>query len=157
MQDFSHLRLPFLYLNLLRSGLAGQEHILIFPKEIESLNSTPALVVVSSCDSARGEVKAEGVIGIARAFQHWSNCGLLCFRFYHRIRISNSIISTVNHYSTTTTIVLTITPSTHVHTYNYNHVCYMCSAHVQILQFLPFNLKDSMVFFVYGFWRNVVM
>ena len=48
--------------------------------------------------------------------------------------LSNSIISTVNHYSTTTTIVLTITPSTHVHTYNYNHVCYMCSAHVQILQ-----------------------
>ena len=58
---------------------------------------------------------------------------LSCFRFYHRIRISNSIISTVNHYSTTTTIALTITPSTHVHTYNYNHVCYMCSAHVQIL------------------------
>ena len=51
-----------------KSGLAEPEHILIFPKEIESLNISPALVVVSSCDSARGQVKAEGVIGIARAF-----------------------------------------------------------------------------------------
>ena len=51
-----------------KSGLAEQEHILIFPKEIETLNISPALVVLSSCDSARGQVKAEGVIGMARAF-----------------------------------------------------------------------------------------
>ena len=51
-----------------KSGLAELEHILIFPKEIESLNISPALVVVSFCDSARGQVKAEGVIRIARAF-----------------------------------------------------------------------------------------
>ena len=51
-----------------KSGLAEKEHILIFPKEIETLNISPALVVLSSCDSARGQVKAEGVIGMARAF-----------------------------------------------------------------------------------------
>ena len=51
-----------------KSGLAEKEHILIFPKEIETLNISPALVVLSSCDSARGAVKAEGVIGMARAF-----------------------------------------------------------------------------------------
>ena len=48
-----------------KSGLAEKEHILIFPKEIETLNISPALVVLSSCDSARGAVKAEGVIGMA--------------------------------------------------------------------------------------------
>jgi len=36
--------------------------------EIETLNISPALVVLSSCDSLRGQVKAEGVIGMARAF-----------------------------------------------------------------------------------------
>ena len=49
-------------------GLAEKEHILIFPKEIETLKISPALVVLNSCDSARGQVKAEGVIGMARAF-----------------------------------------------------------------------------------------
>ena len=53
---------------LSKSGLAEKEHILIFPKEIETLNISPALVVLSSCDSARGQVKAEGVMGMARAF-----------------------------------------------------------------------------------------
>ena len=53
---------------LSKSGLAEKEHILIFPKEIETLNISPALVVLSSCDSARGQVKAERVIGMARAF-----------------------------------------------------------------------------------------
>ena len=48
--------------------LAEKEHILIFAKEIETLNISPALVVLSSCDSARGQVKAEGVTGMARAF-----------------------------------------------------------------------------------------
>ena len=51
-----------------KSGLAEKEHILIYHKEIETLNISPALVVLSSCDSARGQVKAEGVIGMARAF-----------------------------------------------------------------------------------------
>ena len=51
-----------------KSGLAEKEHILIFPNEIETLNISPALVVLSSCDSARGQVKAEGVIAMARAF-----------------------------------------------------------------------------------------
>ena len=51
-----------------KSGVAEKEHVLIFPKEIETLNISPALVVLSSCDSARGQVKAEGVIGMARAF-----------------------------------------------------------------------------------------
>ena len=53
---------------LSKSGLAEKEHILIFPREIETLNISPALVVLSSCDSAQGQVKAEGVIRMARAF-----------------------------------------------------------------------------------------
>ena len=40
-----------------KSGLAEKEHILIFPNEIETLNISPALVVLSSCDSARGIAK----------------------------------------------------------------------------------------------------
>ena len=51
-----------------KSGVADTEHILIFPSEIETLNISPALVVLSSCDSGQGQVKAEGVIGMARAF-----------------------------------------------------------------------------------------
>ncbi|XP_065920020.1 uncharacterized protein [Dysidea avara] len=51
-----------------KSGIAETEHILIFPNEVETLNISPALVVLSSCDSGRGQVKAEGVIGMARAF-----------------------------------------------------------------------------------------
>ena len=51
-----------------KSGLAEKEHISMFPKEIETLNISPALVALSSCDSARGQLKAEGVIGMARAF-----------------------------------------------------------------------------------------
>jgi len=51
-----------------KSGIADTDHILIFPKEIETLNISPALVVLSSCDSGRGQVKADGVIGMARAF-----------------------------------------------------------------------------------------
>ena len=45
------------------SGLAEKEHILIFPEEIETLNISPALVVLSACNLARGQVKAEGIIG----------------------------------------------------------------------------------------------
>ena len=40
-----------------KSGLAEKEHILIFPNEIETLNISPALVVLSSCDSARSMAK----------------------------------------------------------------------------------------------------
>jgi len=51
-----------------KSGVAETEHILIFPHEIETPNISPALVVLSSYDSRRGQVKAVGVIGMARAF-----------------------------------------------------------------------------------------
>ena len=53
---------------LSKSGLATKGHVLIFPNEIETLNISPALVVLSSCYSGRGPVKAEGVMGMARAF-----------------------------------------------------------------------------------------
>ena len=42
--------------------------VLIYPEEIESLNISPALVVLSSCDSGRGVIKADGIQGMARAF-----------------------------------------------------------------------------------------
>ena len=42
--------------------------ILLYPEDIERLSISPALVVLSSCDSARGTVKADGILGMARAF-----------------------------------------------------------------------------------------
>ena len=44
------------------------ENVLLFPENIEKLNISPALVVLSSCDSGRGTVKADGIQGMARAF-----------------------------------------------------------------------------------------
>ena len=42
--------------------------VLLYPNEVENLNISPALVVLSSCDSGRGIVKADGIQGMARAF-----------------------------------------------------------------------------------------
>ena len=44
------------------------ENVLLFPQDIEKLKISPALVVLSSCDSGRGTVKADGIQGMARAF-----------------------------------------------------------------------------------------
>ena len=44
------------------------ENVLLFPEDVEKLNISPALVVLSSCDSGRGTVKADGIQGMARAF-----------------------------------------------------------------------------------------
>ena len=52
-----------------RNGEAAEaKNVLLYPEDIERLNIAPALVVLSSCDSARGTVKAEGILGMARAF-----------------------------------------------------------------------------------------
>ena len=51
-----------------KPGLAEVRHILIFPEEIEKLNISPSLVVLSSCDLAQDQMEAEGVIGMANAF-----------------------------------------------------------------------------------------
>ena len=42
--------------------------VLLYPRDIEKQNVSPALVVLSSCDSGRGEVKADGIQSMARAF-----------------------------------------------------------------------------------------
>ena len=44
------------------------ENVLLYPKDVEKLHISPALVVLSSCDSGRGTVKADGIQGMARAF-----------------------------------------------------------------------------------------
>jgi CHAT domain-containing protein/tetratricopeptide (TPR) repeat protein len=44
------------------------ENVLLYPDKVEQLHISPALVVLSSCDSARGTVKADGIQGMARAF-----------------------------------------------------------------------------------------
>ena len=54
-------------------GLAGRNqvhgsNVLLYPEEVEKLSISPALVVLSSCDSGRGTVKADGIQGMARAF-----------------------------------------------------------------------------------------
>ena len=51
-----------------RNGAAEAKNVLLYPEDIEILNISPALVVLSSCDSARGTVKADGILGMARAF-----------------------------------------------------------------------------------------
>ena len=43
-------------------------NVLLFPEEVEQLNISPALVVLSTCESGRGVVKADGIQGMARAF-----------------------------------------------------------------------------------------
>ena len=45
-----------------------ESFVLIYPEDIEKMVIAPALVVLSSCDSGRGTVKADGVLGMARAF-----------------------------------------------------------------------------------------
>ena len=45
-----------------------EKSVLIYPEDIEKMSMDPALVVLSSCDSSRGTVKADGVQGMARAF-----------------------------------------------------------------------------------------
>ena len=42
--------------------------ILLLPSEVEQMNIKAALVVLSSCDSGRGMVRADGIIGMGRAF-----------------------------------------------------------------------------------------
>ena len=44
------------------------ENVLLYPQDVEGLTISPALVVLSSCDSGRGTVKADGIQGMARAF-----------------------------------------------------------------------------------------
>ena len=44
------------------------DNVLLYPQDVEKLNISPALVVLSSCDSGRGTVKADGIQGMARAF-----------------------------------------------------------------------------------------
>ena len=50
------------------SKTVDAKKVLIYPEDIESLNISPALVVLSSCDSGRGVFKADGIQGMARAF-----------------------------------------------------------------------------------------
>ena len=49
-------------------SVISSDNVLLYPREIEELDISPALVVLSSCDSGRGTVKADGIQGMARAF-----------------------------------------------------------------------------------------
>ena len=42
--------------------------VLLLPSEVEKLTIRAAIVVLSSCDSGRGMVRADGIIGMGRAF-----------------------------------------------------------------------------------------
>ena len=46
----------------------GDEDFILTMKDVKSVQLRARLVVLSCCHSARGEIKAEGVVGIARAF-----------------------------------------------------------------------------------------
>jgi CHAT domain-containing protein/tetratricopeptide (TPR) repeat protein len=48
--------------------VTDEKTVLLYPEEVEKLHISPALVVLSSCDSGRGTVKADGIQGMARAF-----------------------------------------------------------------------------------------
>ena len=61
--------LAFAGMSSVRNGKTVQaKNVLLYPEDIEQLSISPALVVLSSCDSARGTVKADGILGMARAF-----------------------------------------------------------------------------------------
>ena len=61
--------LAFSALTSTRQGeVVDSSSVLLHPEEVEKLSISPALVVLSSCDSARGTVKADGIQGMARAF-----------------------------------------------------------------------------------------
>ena len=60
--------LAFAGLGSSRSRVSDEKLVLLYPEDIEKLNINPALVVLSSCDSGRGAVKADGIQGMARAF-----------------------------------------------------------------------------------------
>ena len=49
-------------------GIADSSNVLLHPEEVEKLSISAALVVLSSCDSARGTLMADGIQGMARAF-----------------------------------------------------------------------------------------
>ena len=42
--------------------------VLLYPEDVEKLNINPALIGLSSCDSAWGMVKADGIQGMTGAF-----------------------------------------------------------------------------------------
>ena len=48
--------------------IVTSESVLLYPRDVEQMNISPALVVLSSCDSGRGMMKADGIQGMARAF-----------------------------------------------------------------------------------------
>ena len=54
--------------SVLSSEPVDHNSILVYPKDIEEMAISPALVVLSSCDSGRGVIKADGILGMARAF-----------------------------------------------------------------------------------------
>lgn len=61
--------LAFAALSSTRQGeVLDSSGVLLHPEEVEKLSISPALVVLSSCDSSRGTVKADGIQGMARAF-----------------------------------------------------------------------------------------
>jgi len=50
------------------SGVPGEEDFILTMTDVLNVQIRARLVVLSCCHSARGEIKAEGVVGIARAF-----------------------------------------------------------------------------------------
>ena len=60
--------LAFAGMNSSTTEAVDSRKVLIYPDEVESLNISPALVILSSCDSGRGVFKADGIQGMARAF-----------------------------------------------------------------------------------------
>ena len=61
-----------------RGSPADTKDVLLFPSEVENLTITPAVVVLSSCDSARGTVRADGIMGMGRAFFLAGAQSILC-------------------------------------------------------------------------------
>ena len=47
---------------------SGEEKVILTMKDVKQVQLRARLVVLSCCHSAQGEIKAEGVVGIARAF-----------------------------------------------------------------------------------------
>lgn len=51
-----------------QGGLPSEQNYILTMKEVQESGARPQLVVLSCCHSGRGEIKAEGVVGMSRAF-----------------------------------------------------------------------------------------
>ncbi len=62
----------------LGGAVTSAKNVLLYPEDVEKMTISPALVVLSSCDSGRGTVKADGIQGRLGSRSHVPHMLLTC-------------------------------------------------------------------------------